>query len=75
MTENEILQAVEELLELSSGTLKPSDHLHNLNWDSLAVLGFISMIDQRLEIQLRPAAMGRCVTVHDLYTLVTACAA
>ena len=61
-----------EALELpdgtvSDGTLSGDQALAGLeNWDSLAVLKFMAVVDKRLGIALKPNKLIACETVEDL---------
>lgn len=39
-------------------------------WDSLAVLSIISMIDEQLEKKVTGADLRTCTTIEDLFNLV-----
>ncbi len=39
-------------------------------WDSLAVLSIISMIDEQLEKKVTGADLRACTTIEDLFNLV-----
>ncbi len=61
-----------EALELpdgtvSDGTLSGDQALAGIeNWDSLAVLKFMAVVDKRLGIALQPDKLIACETVEDL---------
>jgi acyl carrier protein len=71
MTESDFLLAVDELLEVDPGTVTFETSLSSLEaWDSLAVLSFIAMADERLGIEVAPAQLADAKTVADLKDLV-----
>jgi acyl carrier protein len=66
-----ILLSLDDLLELDPGTLKGSEELKDIEaWDSLAVMGFIAMVDEEFDVMVPPAQLSKCKTVADLISLV-----
>ena len=62
---------LDQLLELAPGTVKGSESLEDLQvWDSLAVIGFLAMVDTRFGMVLSTEALAACRTVSDLEALV-----
>lgn len=52
-------------------TIRPEDKLRDLpNWDSLAVLTVLSMLDQEYSVTLSGAEIQNCERVADLYATV-----
>jgi acyl carrier protein len=71
MNETEIIGIIEEATNRTKGSLKPSDILKNRNeWDSIAVIMFLTMIEEKYGIALDPGKLTKCATVADLATLV-----
>lgn len=67
---DEFLVALSELLETDS-PLIGSEKLSDLgSWDSVAVIGFIAMVDDKWEITLDANKIYACNTVEDLTALV-----
>jgi acyl carrier protein len=53
--------------------LSPSTDIHTLEeWDSLAVLGFITMVDSEYDIKIAAADIKSARTIEDLHSLVVA---
>jgi acyl carrier protein len=51
--------------------ITPSTEFRNLEqWDSLAVLGFMSMIDTEFDAQIATAELKDADTIQDLFQLV-----
>ncbi|MFB3778606.1 MAG: acyl carrier protein [Bryobacteraceae bacterium] len=70
MTRKEFLESVDELMELPAGTLKGDEKLEDLeNWNSLAMVGFIGLVDERCDVRLSPRQFLNCSTVNDLLQL------
>lgn len=67
MNAKEFLLALDETLELDAGTLKGDETLESLdNWDSLAVISFIAMVDEKLNLVVSGAKLAEARTVADL---------
>ena len=66
------LRNFEELLELPSGSLEGSTLLEDLpGWDSLAIVGFMAMADEKYGVVLSPRQFQTCNSLQDLAALVT----
>jgi acyl carrier protein len=73
VTKPEFLVLLDELLELPPGTLKGPEPLTSLSqWDSLASVGFIALVDRHLGLAADPGQIGAAETVNDLIALVQA---
>ena len=71
MNKTELLSALDDILELDAGTIHGGERLEDLeNWDSLAVLSFIALVDEDLDIILDGDALAAAETVFDLVALV-----
>jgi acyl carrier protein len=72
MRKRSTLEALEELLQLPSGSLKGKEKLTDYNqWDSLAMIEFVAMVDERFGIDIYPEDVRRCRTVDDLVEAVS----
>lgn len=71
MTRQEFLVKLEELLELDANTLTGSESLDSLPWDSLAIVSFIALVDENLELSLKAESVARAKSVGDLLSLVS----
>ena len=70
MTREELLQAIDELIELDPGTLAGTERLDELeSWDSLAVIGYIALIDEKLGKVLDGDRLSQAQTVDDIVAL------
>jgi acyl carrier protein len=71
MTRDEILRSMEELLEQPSNTLGGPEKLESLErWNSLAMIGFIALVDEHFGVTLSPRQIVTCSSVDDLLKLV-----
>ena len=62
---------LDELLEIDPGTIKGDEVLAHLpKWDSLAVIGFIALLDQHFSVSVPAARIMGCKTAADLAGLV-----
>lgn len=76
MNRSEFLLAMDELLELSPGTLKGPEKLSAYdNWDSLAVISLIALADEKFNVVLGSEAIAEAQTVDDLIAMVPETAA
>ena len=70
MTRKELLVGLTELLE-TNRPLTGSEELSSLdNWDSMAVISFMSMADDKCGVTLSPNKVNSCTTVNELVELV-----
>lgn len=73
MTQAEFLAALEEMLELDSGTLVPDATLESLDsWDSLAVISFIALVDEHFDRVVAGEDLAKAKTIADLLALTGA---
>jgi acyl carrier protein len=70
MARDELLVAISELLETDS-TLTGAEELSGLgSWDSVAVISFMAMVDDKWGVTLAPKSISACKTVGDLAALL-----
>lgn len=61
---------MDNLLELSSGTLHGPENLDDLeNWNSLAMVEYIALVDSGTGAKVSPRQIRDCETVNDLAAL------
>lgn len=73
MTRQELLNALEEALVLKPGTMAPGKALSDIpQWDSVAVVEFQALLDEKLGLEVQPQLITTCVTVSDLIDLAQA---
>jgi acyl carrier protein len=64
------LAQLDELLELPAGTLQGPEPLSDLeNWDSLAMMNLIALVNEQFQVTLSPRQIAPCQTVADLWQL------
>ncbi len=70
MNTTDFLLALDEMLELDPGTLTGGEALEDLeNWDSLAVISFIALVDEKLGLVVEGEKLVKAKTVADLLSL------
>ena len=71
MTRAEFYDEIAEILECDSSEVTGAALLNDLpNWDSLAVLSFLVMVDTRLGATVQGNQLKKCITVDDLVRLL-----
>jgi acyl carrier protein len=71
MPKDRFLRLIEEILELEPHALKGSEWLSDTKeWDSMAVIQFMAMVDKHAGAILNVDAIARCATCDDLYALI-----
>ena len=71
MTRQDVLFELEKVLEKPKGTLTGSERLEDLpEWDSLAILAYIAMVEKKTSVVLDSLLLSRARTVDDLVLLV-----
>ena len=71
MTKKEFLNHLEEIIEADPDTLTGGEMLTDLKkWDSLAIVGFIAMVDEKFGITLSGKNLQQCRSIADLVALV-----
>lgn len=71
MNRNDFLLALDEMLELDPGTLKGPETLADIDsWDSLAVISFIALVDEKFSTVVSGERLAAAKTVEDLLTMV-----
>jgi acyl carrier protein len=69
---NELLAAFEPLIRVPRGTLTGTEELKNLaGWDSLAIIEFIALVDEKSGVELTATDVRRAKRVQDLLDLAT----
>ena len=73
MTNQQLIQLFAEALEIEASSINPEERIAEYEeWNSLAWLTIISLIDERYEIQLTGKEIRGFVTVKDVIENLTA---
>ena len=71
MTQSEFYFLLDDLLEFPRGTIRGDEQLAAVpKWDSLAVIGFIALLDQHFGLAVPATKINACTSVSDLRNLV-----
>ncbi len=66
---NEILRLIEESMEADENTIALGQELE---WDSIAVVTFMALVDERLNKTISADRLNKCETVDQVVELVAA---
>jgi acyl carrier protein len=70
MTEPEFLNEIDAIIESAQGSTTMDNELSTLpGWDSMAIISFIAMADDKLGMSLDIKSLTACKTVEDLARL------
>ena len=70
MQPSDFYRLLDEVLELDAGTLRGDEKLEDVeNWDSLAVISYIALVDEQFGIVIDSELLMEAKTVSDLYNL------
>jgi len=70
MTQQEKIEALEEVFEADAGVLYPEIALDTLQWDSMAMLSMVALVDKRVGKRLSGTQLKAAKTVQDLLNLM-----
>jgi acyl carrier protein len=70
MTQQEKIEALEELFEQDSGTITPETMLDKLQWDSMAMLSIIALVNERFGKPLTGSQLKNFKTVQDILAVM-----
>jgi acyl carrier protein len=67
MTTSEFLNEIDTIIQAAPGSTSLENRLESLpGWDSMAVISFIAMADEKLGISFPVGTLASCKTVEDL---------
>lgn len=73
MSPENFLQDFSEVLEVDVSEISMDTKLVELSiWDSINVLGYMMMVDEKTGLQVDPESVKNAETVGDLYNLAVA---
>lgn len=70
MKNEAFVTALSEILQVSSKTITEDYTLHNGNWDSVAVMATIALIDEQYNISVPGNELVGCKSVGQLLKLI-----
>lgn len=73
MNSQDVIRELEEILEVESGSLSSASELYGTDaWDSLAVVSFMAVADEKFGKRLSGKQLEKVATVGDLLKLIDA---
>jgi acyl carrier protein len=71
MKQRDFLKHIDEVLDVPSGTVRGDEALSEIEgWDSLAVVGFIAVVNQHLGVTLSAKSVQQATTMPALLALI-----
>ena len=64
------LAALADALELENAPLSPTTSFGEIDWDSLAVISTIALIDEHFGVLVSGQAISECSGIPDLFSLI-----
>ena len=64
------LSALADALELESSSLSPATTFNEIEWDSLAVITTIALIDEHFGVLVSGQAISECSGISDLLSII-----
>lgn len=70
MTQQEKIEALEEMFEVDAGVLKTGTALDTLRWDSMTMLSLIALVNERFGKRLTGIQLRAFKTVQDILVVM-----
>ena len=70
MTQQEKMEALEELFEVDAGTISPETTLDKLQWDSMAMLSVIALVNEKFGKRLSGVQVKSLKTIAEVLTIM-----
>lgn len=70
MTQQEKIEALEELFEVDAGTIASETALDTLQWDSMAMLSLIALVNEKSGKRISGAQVKALRTVQDILAVM-----
>jgi len=67
-----LYEGLAEVFEVDVGEIDSAFNLPDHNWDSLAIVSTIALIDEVEDLMLNGAALAKCQTVADIEAMIAA---
>lgn len=65
MTTEKKLELIADILDMDASELTPETEFASLDWDSVAALSFIAMVDEEFGKEVKGAQIKNFVTIQD----------
>jgi acyl carrier protein len=69
-TIDEINREIEQIVNAETGSIKGTEALSDIGWDSMASVMFIAMSDEKFAKAIPPDALAQAKVVSDLHALL-----
>jgi acyl carrier protein len=70
ITRDDAVHLIEDSVNAERGTVRGTETLEEIAWDSLASVSFIGFVDERLGRELDAKIVAKCKTVPDLLAIL-----
>ena len=70
MTIEEKLELIADILDVDAEEIKPETEIASLEWDSIATLSFIAMMDENFGKEVKGAEIKKFVTIQDALNIM-----
>ncbi len=70
MTTQEKLELIADILDIDAEEIKPETKIASLEWDSIATLSFIAMMDENFSKEVKGAEIKKFVTIQDALNIM-----
>jgi acyl carrier protein len=70
MLNDEFKEGLAEILEIDASAVGPDVALTADNWDSLAIVSTIALVDDTHGVMLNGLSLAKCQSVQDLLALI-----
>ena len=71
MTRGDFFLLIDDLIEVDAGTVSGNTELESLEeWDSLALIGFVALLDEHFSQSVPASRISDCKTVSELADIV-----
>jgi acyl carrier protein len=70
MSRDEAIQLIEEAVNADRGSVRGTETLEEISWDSLASVSLIGLVDDRSGRVLEPSKLAKCRTVAELLAVL-----
>ena len=70
MTVEKKLELIADILDIDAKELTPETEIASLDWDSVAILSFIAMMDEEFGKEVKGAQIKKFVTIQDALNIM-----
>jgi acyl carrier protein len=64
------IATIEQIVGMNPGEIQGDESLHQINWDSMAVISFIAAADSEFGKTINATKIKECNSVRDLLSLL-----